>query len=163
MVFPAIGRRLNKLMEVTCDPREYPIEMQYDFFEDILSTELKLEFTRGWFNENFMFLFSIDKYEVERALNFISWYEQEKEPEYRLPFYGEVKSYYTIINFTNFAGTIINFLLLEKGFENVVTTVSPRELTRCIVLTKDYSGDTIAHLFILKSRVKEYYPEKLTK
>lgn len=158
MVFPARGRRLDKLMEVTCDPREYPIEMQYDFFEDILSTELKLEFTRGWFNENFMFLFSIDKYEVERALNFISWYEQEKEPEYRLPFYGEGKSYYTIINFTNFAGTIINFLLLEKGFKNLISTFAPSELDRCIVLSKNNDNETIAHLFVLKDNVKEYYP-----
>jgi hypothetical protein len=158
MVFPARGRRLDKLMEVTCDPREYPIEMQYDFFEDILSTELKLEFTRGWFNENFMFLFSIDKYEVDRALNFISWYEQEKEPEYRLPFYGEGKSYYTIINFTNFAGTIINFFLLEKGLKNLISTFAPSELDRCIVLSKNNDNETIAHLFVLKDKVKEYYP-----
>ena len=158
MVFPARGRRLNKLMEVTCDPREYPIEMQYDFFEDILSTELKLEFTREWFNENFMFLFSIDKYEVERALNFISWYEQEKEPEYRLPFYGEGKSYRPIINFTNFAGTIINFFLLEKGLKNLISTFAPSELDRCIVLSKNNDNETIAHLFVLKDKVKEYYP-----
>ena len=163
-VFQAKGRSLKKLMEDTGNQREYKFEMQYDFFKDILlAKDFKIEFQKKEFNEKFMFLFSIEKYEVERALNFISWYEKGKKPEDRLPFYGEGKPYFALINFNNFAGTIINFLLLEKGFKNLISTFAPSELDRCIVLTKDYNGDTIAHLFVLKDKVKEYYPEKLTK
>lgn len=141
------GRRMFELTATLF--RDVRVEYQYNFFEDIVFANQGMSIDASRIGR---FLLEFDRVDVERAIDGLRKIDGKTIWEQMPMFSVEngIDSVPSVQAFVNFAGSIVDFLLVEKGLRELKSSFG---VTRTAIrIQKNPAGDTVGLLFELKNK-----------